>query len=365
MTSSRRPAAARYARSLSCGLLVATACLGGAWSGEAQAARDAVAGGSWEPWPVASERQADSDWAQRWWVAGGDRGAELQVVELRSGWSDAELRGLSGLRSLRASAEGRIAVALVVAEERDALDPEWIAAARRAGIGLGQAQPAWLATRTGASQVLPQTRVVDGQGETLFVGSRAGARWVVERWRDGTWGGAADVERLEAALDLLDGLSAELSPRVRLARLSELQQSQPDLRELTYGAEFTALLDLGHTREAWSLGRRWLEGATARGDAVALERLVSEILANRPKVWMPDLELGLRAARSACEWTGQRDPHLLAQLARVHYLRGEFTRACEVMERALERVERNGELAPEELATWQACQARYDRAAGG
>jgi tetratricopeptide (TPR) repeat protein len=289
----------------------------------------------------------------------------LRLVELRGAWSDGELRGLSGLSSLRRGAGAAVEVALVVAEVREELDPEWVAAARRAGVALGQAQPAWLVERHRIATTWPQTHVIDAEGVTLFSGHPAAAEWVVERWRAGEWGGAADAERLNAALEVLAGLTPELSPRVRLARLSELQQTQPDLRMLTYHAEFTALLDLGHTREAWSLGRTWLARATERGDAVALERLVSEVLANRPKVWMPDLELGLRAARSACEWTGQRDAHLLAQLARVHYLRGEFDSACEAMERALERAQCGGDLGAEELATWRACQARYDRAAGG
>lgn len=308
------------------------------------------------------------DWAQHWWVPASGEACEsgaLRVVELRGAWTDGELRGLAGLRSLRSREGAAVPVALVVAEVRSELDPEWISAARRAGVALGQAQPAWLAERHGESAGRPGTRVIDSNGATLFAGSQAGAQWVVDRWRAGTWSGVEDVERLQVALEVLASLTPELSPRVRLARLSELHQSQPDLRDLTYDAEFTALLDLGHTREAWSLGRRWLDRAVERGDALGLERLVSEILANRPKVWMPDLELGLRAARSACELTGQRDAHLLAQLARVHYLRGEFDSACKVMDRALERAKRSGELGPEELATWRACQARYDRAAGG
>lgn len=343
----------------------ATVCLSAGWAphAEAPALRAAPV-----PRPVASAELEPNDWAQRWWVpgnAGVFDGAELCVVELRGAWSDAELRGLSGLRSLRSADGPAIAVALVVAEQRAELDPQWVAAAQRAGVALGQGESAWLSAQHGIPSTWPQTRVISADGSTLFRGSPAAAGWVVERWRAGDWGGATDTGRLNAALEALAGLKPELSPRVRLARLSELQQTQPDLRELTYHAEFAALLDLGHTREAWSLGRTWLAHATARGDAVALEHLVSEVLANRPKVWMPDLELGLRAARSACEWTGQRDAPLLAQLARVHYLRGEFDRACEVMERALERAQRTADLGAEELATWRACQERYDRAAGG
>ena len=137
------------------------------------------------------------------------------------------------------------------------------------------------------------------------------------------------------------------------------------MRELTYGLEFATLMDLGHTRDAWRLGRAWMNSAQERGDVGELHALVSEVLEPRPKVWMLDLELALQASKTACEWTGRRDPQLLAQLARIHYLRGEFTSACRAMERALERALRGSSVNALLVEEWTLCQGRYDRAARG
>ena len=99
----------------------------------------------------------------------------------------------------------------------------------------------------------------------------------------------------------------------------------------------------GKSREAI---REWREAARLEPDRPAIVNQLAWILATNPDASLRDGVEAIALARRAAELSGGRDPAILATLAAAEAEVGQYPKAVEIAERALDMVAAQPRLAP-------------------
>lgn len=191
------------------------------------------------------------------------------------------------------------------------------------------------------SQGIPTTFVVDRDGTLAWIGHPMVLRMPLEEIVDGTWDletGPERVKQAEAAyLDAMHLFASDAE--AGLEAWEQAAKQYPQLANDLIGPKFDALIAAGLCEAAFAAGEVLLEAAIQIGDASTLNGLAWSIVDPGAPLATRDLDLALRAAEAAHEFTKGQDAGILDTLARVHFLRGKVDKAIELQSRAIERAD--------------------------
>jgi thiol-disulfide isomerase/thioredoxin len=180
--------------------------------------------------------------------------------------------------------------------------------------------------------------LIDKAGVIVFAGHPKMLQVPLKHVVAGTW----DIEKgnnmlaeYGVALDAVRS-APRSNPNKALMMLSELETQFPDFVGVNKELHFDLLLRAGDTEAATTFGTKWLEAAIGTKDWQSLNYIAWWIVDPEVDRAHRDLELAMRAAAKAAELTKWKDGRILDTLARVHAWKGDFAKAIEVQEKAIE-----------------------------
>lgn len=184
---------------------------------------------------------------------------------------------------------------------------------------------------------IPCSFVVDGSGKIAYIGHPMWLDIPIQGLLSGTWDAATGKERMSNLVKELGAAlrEAQNDPARALERLERLVADYPKAMAQFDDQRFQWMLECGRLDDASVLGQRVVTHAIERRDASTLN-LVSWTIVDPAKTWARrDLELALRAANKAVEFTEGKDAAILDTLARVHFLKGDVEKAISLQEKAV------------------------------
>ncbi len=110
--------------------------------------------------------------------------------------------------------------------------------------------------------------------------------------------------------------------------------------------QFMNLLRNGQVGEAYALGDQLVRGA-AKDDAEALNAIAWSLVDPAANIPNPDLGLALKASERADDLTGGKDPFVLDTVARVWFLKGNYSKAAKIQQKAVDNAGSRPELKRE------------------
>ncbi|MGE3166865.1 MAG: redoxin domain-containing protein [Planctomycetota bacterium] len=191
---------------------------------------------------------------------------------------------------------------------------------------------------------IPCSFVIDGTGKIAYIGHPMWLDMPIEGILAGTWDPKSSQQQIAAfEAELVAALrSAEDDPAAALGRLDKLAAQHPSVMAQFDDNRFDLMLRCGRFEDASKLGQQLTTRAIDARDAETLNRLSWTIVDPESSWATRDLDLALRAATKAVEFTENKDAAVLDTLARVYFRQGDVVRAIATQERAVE-------LAPERM----------------
>ncbi|MEN0021265.1 MAG: redoxin domain-containing protein [Planctomycetota bacterium] len=193
--------------------------------------------------------------------------------------------------------------------------------------------------RAADSMGLPTAFVVDREGKIAFIGHPMVIDFALEGVVAGNWDMAMG-DKLDALL-FRSGDMQKAENRVEF--LEQLTTDFPR-SAVTFGDTMGQMLmsdyaELGREDEVWPIATRLIEKAIKAEDADKLNELSWMIVAPGSTWQSRDLDLAMRAAVKAVEFSKGEDASILDTLARVHAREGNFRKAIEVQQQAINKAE--------------------------
>ncbi len=185
---------------------------------------------------------------------------------------------------------------------------------------------------------IPCSFVVDKAGKVAYIGHPIFLDEPLAEIIAGTWDLATDPAQLDADQETFFGFysSAEEDPKGTLAKLLAFEERHPRLAGLTDPLRFEVALAAGDYPTAYAAATRVVDRAIAAQDAPELNQIAWRIVDPQEKLERRDLDLALRAAQKAVEFTASKDANILDTLARVHAWKGDFAQAIALQVQAVQ-----------------------------
>lgn len=189
---------------------------------------------------------------------------------------------------------------------------------------------------------LPTAFIVDGSGKIAWIGDSLSVEKPLEKIVAGAW----DIERARTDHKKrvsVNSLRRQLNDQIlskqwekALATIEEMRTLLPETELKTAAWRFNALLRLGRETEAYEYGKKCFD-TLLRDEALDLNVIAWAIVDPEvPPGAARDLDFALKVAERAVTLTDWKQPALLDTLALVHFERGNFERAIEIQEKAVQ-----------------------------
>ncbi|MBL8730663.1 MAG: redoxin domain-containing protein [Planctomycetes bacterium] len=193
---------------------------------------------------------------------------------------------------------------------------------------------------------IPCCFVVDKQGTIAWIGHPQWLDTILPDVLAGAYDPAALAGKVTAIEKRLTRifLAAQVKPATALEEAKTLLAEFPFLTDQVEPGLFSLLLEGQGAKDAWPIGERMVARAIAGKDAATLNDVAWLIVDPAAERAERNLDLAMRAASKAVEFTRSGNPNILDTLARVHAWRGEFARALELQQQALALVADDAEM---------------------
>lgn len=203
--------------------------------------------------------------------------------------------------------------------------------------GVGRATD--LAYMKAASQGgIPTAFLIDKTGTIAWIGH---PMWldiplslvVADKWDPKT--GPQLLKKAEAHLnEVFEKMGT--SPKDAIAAWESFEKEYPAAAKHMSNLKFRLLLSAEEYDQAYQVAARLIDLAITEKDADALNELAWVIVDPEGSVAKKDLDLAMKAATKADEFSGHRNAAIIDTLARVYFLKGDVDKAIELQTRAVE-----------------------------
>jgi thiol-disulfide isomerase/thioredoxin len=194
-----------------------------------------------------------------------------------------------------------------------------------------------------AGQVgIPAAFLVDKSGTIAWIGHPMWLDLPLEQVVADKWDPKTGPQQLTKAQAHLNEVFEKLqtSAKDAIAVWESFEKEYPAVAAHMSDMKFRLLLGAEEYDKAYQVATKLVDGAIADKDADTLNALAWEIVDPEGSVAKKDLDLALKAATKADEFTGHKNAAIIDTLARVYFLKGDVDKAIELQSRAVE-------LAPE------------------
>jgi hypothetical protein len=184
---------------------------------------------------------------------------------------------------------------------------------------------------------IPSAFIVDKTGTIAWIGHPAGMDYALSEIVAGTWDLTKGPEKEKAVMGQLGSVRKMLKsdPAGAQAAFEKFEKDYPALAKHQDDLKLELLKANGHWDKAYAIITKQVDEAIARKDANSLNGLAWAIVDPDVDVKQRDLELALRAALKADEFTEHKDGAILDTVARCYAWKGEMAKAIEIQTKAV------------------------------
>jgi thiol-disulfide isomerase/thioredoxin len=185
---------------------------------------------------------------------------------------------------------------------------------------------------------IPSAFIVDQQGRIAWMGHPASMDFALHEIVEGKWDLATGPEREKQIFERLKAVRTMLKPDPAGAQTAfdKFAEEFPYIAKHQDELKLELLKVAGKWDEVYVVWNQRYEAAIKYKDANALNAIAWGIVDPTSTIERRDLDLALRAAQSAVEFSKSKNAMILDTLARVHATRGDLTKAIEVQTLAVE-----------------------------
>ena len=186
---------------------------------------------------------------------------------------------------------------------------------------------------------IPTSFVVDKSGSIVFIGHPMFLDLALKGVTAGTWDIAAGAKQVEEADQKFNALfkTIQTDPKAAIAQATELQKIAPGGMVFVGAPLFSSLVKAGSLDDAfaWAKSSNMIETAIANKNASTLNQVAWAIVDPENKIEKRDLELALKLATKADEFSEGKNAAMLDTLARTYFWKGEVKKAIEIETKAV------------------------------
>lgn len=186
---------------------------------------------------------------------------------------------------------------------------------------------------------IPTAFVIDQKGNVAWIGHPMLLDIVLEPVVAGKWDYKTGPELVKKAQDAQRAVyekAGQGDTKAALEALTKLEKEYPKLAEGMGDMRFNLLMQDGNYEEAYKAATGIVDQAIAKKDATRLNAIAWTIVDPEGKVEKKDLDLALKAALKADEFSNHKDAAILDTLARTYFCKGDFAKAVETETKAVE-----------------------------
>lgn len=193
------------------------------------------------------------------------------------------------------------------------------------------------AGRTG----IPSAFLVDQTGTIAWVGHPGGVDYALSEVIAGTWDVKTGPEREKKVYEGLKAVSRKLKddPAGAQAEFDKFAAAYPVIAKHQDDLKLGLLKANGQWHKVYAIFGAQVDEAIARKDANTLNSIAWEIVDPESEIGKRDVELAMRAALKADEFSGGKNAAILDTLARCYATKGDMAKAIEVQTKAVECAE--------------------------
>jgi thiol-disulfide isomerase/thioredoxin len=190
---------------------------------------------------------------------------------------------------------------------------------------------------------IPTAFIVDKQGKIAWFGHPMWLDLPLDLIVNDKWDAKTGPERVAKAQQRLSEVFEKASdqPKEAVALWDEFEREYPALAHGLADRKFMLLLSVGEYKRAYELGAKLTEEAIGMKDAERLNTIAWTIVDPEGTVEKRDLDLAMKAAVKADEFSKHEDGAVIDTLARVHFLKGDLRKAIELQKQAVEKAPAN------------------------
>ena len=185
---------------------------------------------------------------------------------------------------------------------------------------------------------IPTTFLVDKTGKIAWIGHPMWLDLPLEAVVADKWDPKTGPEQIAKGAARLNEVYEKMrtAPKEAVAAWEGFEREYPAVAHALLDTKFTVLLVGGKYDQAYELGRQLVDEAIANKDGNALNGIAWQIVDPEGEVARKDLDLALKAAVKADEFTKHENAAIIDTLARAHFLQGDINRAIELQRKAVE-----------------------------
>ena len=184
---------------------------------------------------------------------------------------------------------------------------------------------------------IPCSFLVDKQGQIAYIGHPMMLDLPLAEVVAGTWDNATGAEKIAKAEAAMNAVyeAAQDDPKLALTKLAELEKSYPMIAAHMQSMKFQLMMAAEDFDAAYLTAGTIVDKAIASKNASDLN-MIAWTIVDPDATWAKrDVDLALRAAVKADEFSGGTDPSILDTLARCHATKGDMPKAIEFQTKAV------------------------------
>jgi thiol-disulfide isomerase/thioredoxin len=185
---------------------------------------------------------------------------------------------------------------------------------------------------------IPTAFLIDKAGTIAWIGHPMWLDIPLDLVVADKWDPKIGPQRISKAEALLDEIVEKMrtSARDAVALWESFEKEYPAAAKLRSETKFRLLLRAEEYEKAYQVASGLIDRAIAGKDANTLNMLAREIVDPEGSVARKDLDLAMKAAVKADEFTEHKNAAIIDTLARVYFLKGDVDKAIELQTRAVE-----------------------------
>jgi thiol-disulfide isomerase/thioredoxin len=192
--------------------------------------------------------------------------------------------------------------------------------------------------KAAARNGIPCSFVIDGTGTLAWIGHPMFLDIPLDLMVAGKWDAKTGAEAIAKAESAMRDVSmkAQSDPKAALEAYAQLEKDYPAVAAVMSDLPFTLSLQARDYDKAYTIGSKMVDGAIKSKDPAMLNMIAWTIVDPDADHEKRDLDLALRAAVKADEFSGGKDAAIIDTVARVHFLKGDVKKAIELQTKAVE-----------------------------
>ncbi len=184
---------------------------------------------------------------------------------------------------------------------------------------------------------IPTSFLIDGKGNIAWIGHPMFLDMPLDMVCSGKWDPKTGPEEIAKAQKALQDVFTKMNtdPKAAIEAWSKLEKDYPKLAHQMADRKFNLYLAAADYENAYKVGNELVDKAIKGKDAMKLNEIAWTIVDPDGDVSRKDLDLAMKAAVKADEFTNGQDAAIVDTLARVHFLKGNVDKAIELQTRAV------------------------------